>query len=404
MPSELARHWTLDPDVIFLNHGSFGATPRPVLDAQAAWRDRMEREPVAFFARDLEAAADAARAALGSFVGADPDDLALVPNATAAIATVLRSLELAPGDELLTTDHAYNAAGNALAHAAERSGATLVVAAVPFPGTSPEDVADRLLGAATPRTRLVLLDHVTSTTALVLPVAEIVAALRERGIDTLVDGAHAPGMVDVDVDAIGAAYYAGNCHKWLCAPKGAGFLHVRRDRQASIRPLAISHGATSPRTDRSRFRLEHAWTGTADPSAHLSVPAAIEFGATLLDGGWPALRSRNCDLAHRGRDLLCAALGTETPVPRGMVGSMASVALPPSRQPAPLEDGSADDPLHAALLASGIQVAVAPWPRRPPRDAAWRRLVRISAPAYVAIEDFERLAERLPAAMAAAAV
>jgi isopenicillin-N epimerase len=404
MPSELARHWNLDPDVIFLNHGSFGATPRPVLDAQAAWRERMEREPVAFFARDLEGAADAVRAALGAFVGADPDDLALVPNATAAIATVLRSLELAPGYELLTTDYAYNAARNALAHAAERSGATLVVAPVPFPGTTPDDVADRLLGAVTPRTRLVLIDHVTSSTALVLPVAEIVAVLGERGIDTLVDGAHAPGMVDVDVDDIGAAYYAGNCHKWLCAPKGAGFLHVRRDRQTDIRPLAISHGATSPRTDRSRFRLEHDWTGTADPSAHLSIPAAVEFGASLLDGGWPALRSRNRDLALGGRDLLCAALGIERPVPDEMVGSMASVPLPPTTQPPPVDDGSTDDALHAALLASGIQVAVAPWPQRPRGDAPWRRLVRISAAPYVAIEDFEHLAERLPAAAAAAAV
>ncbi|MGH2402067.1 MAG: aminotransferase class V-fold PLP-dependent enzyme, partial [Candidatus Limnocylindria bacterium] len=274
----------------------------------------------------------------------------------------------------------------------------------PFPGTAPADVIDRLLAAVTPRTRLVLIDHVTSPTALVVPVAEIVAALGERGIDSLVDGAHAPGMLDVDVAGVGAAYYAGNCHKWLCAPKGAGFLHVRRDRQAGIRPLAISHGATSPRTDRSRFRLEHDWTGTSDPTAYLSVPAAIEFGSTLLDGGWPALRARNRDAALRGRDLLCSALGIDPPAPDEMVGSMASVPLPPTAQPAPVDDGRIDDRLHAALLASGIQVAVAPWPQRLRRDAPWRRLVRISAAPYVAVEDFELLAGRLPACMAAAAV
>ncbi|HEX7196584.1 MAG TPA: aminotransferase class V-fold PLP-dependent enzyme [Candidatus Limnocylindria bacterium] len=395
MPSELAHHWTLDPDVTFLNHGSFGATPRPVLAAQAAWRDRMEREPVAFFARDLESEADTARAALAGFVGADPDDLALVPNATAAIATVLRSLELERGDELLTTDHAYNAARNALAHAAEHSGARPVVAAIPFPGTTPAGAIECLLAAVTPRTRLVLVDHVTSPTALVLPVAEIVAALRERGIDTLVDGAHAPGMLELDLDGIGAAFYAGNCHKWLCAPKGAGFLHVRRDRQAGIRPLAISHGANSPRTDRTRFRLDHDWTGTADPSAYLSIPSAIAFGATLVDGGWPALMARNRDLAIRGRDLLCAGLGIDPPVPDEMVGSMASVPLALTTEPALVDDGRTDDPLHAALLASGIQVAVASWPQRPAGAAPWRRLIRVSAAPYVALEDIDLLAGRL---------
>jgi isopenicillin-N epimerase len=398
MPSELARHWTLDPDVLFLNHGSFGATPRTVLAAQAAWRDRMEREPVAFFATDLEGAADVARAALGHFIGADPDDIALVPNATAGIATVLRSLEFGPGDEVLTLDHAYNAARNALAHAADRSGARLTIARLPFPGTTAADAIDSVLGAVTPRTRLVLIDHVTSSTALVLPVAEIVAALRELGIQTLVDGAHAPGMLELDVAGIGAAYYAGNCHKWMCAPKGAAFLHVRRDLQDQIRPLAISHGANSSRTDRSRFRLEHDWTGTADPSAFLSIPSAIEFGDSLVDGGWPALMARNREVAIRGRRLLCRALGIGPPAPDEMIGSMASIPLPIEAGPVPVEDGQTDDPLHAALLARGIQVMVTPWPQIPTRPP-WRRLVRFSVAAYVDRDDTERLARELRAAL-----
>ena len=400
MPSEFARYWPLDPSITFLNHGSFGATPRPVLEMQAAWRERMEREPVAFFTRNLEPALDAVRAALGGFIGADPDDLALVPNATAGFNTVASSLDLRPGDEILTTDHAYNAARNTLEVVAKRAGGRVVVAAIPFPGTTPEMAAELLLSAVTPRTRLVLVDHVTSTTSLVLPIAPIVSALAERGIDTLVDGAHAPGMLDLDVASLGAAYYTGNCHKWLCAPKGAGFLHVRRDLRARVRPLAISHGANSPRVDRPRFRLEHDWTGTADPSAYLSIPAAIEFGAGLMEGGWPALLERNHDLALRGRDLLCSALGVEAPAPDAMLGSMASIALPLERDAAPIMDEATDDDeLHAALEARRIQVAVAPWPQRP--DAGpWRRVIRISAAPYVAIEDIARLATVLPSAIA----
>jgi isopenicillin-N epimerase len=403
MPSEFARHWTLDASTIFLNHGSYGATPRPVLAAQAAWRERMEREPVAFFARDLEPAMDEARAALGGFIGADPEDLAFMSNATAGINAVARSLSLEPGDEILTTDHAYNAAKNSLEHVAAAAGARVVFAAVPFPGSSPALVRSRVLDAVMPRTRLVLLDHVTSATALVQPVAAIVAELSDRGIDTLVDGAHAPGMVDLDVEAIGAAYYAGNCHKWLSAPKGAGFLHVRRDLQARVRPLAISHGANSPRTDRTRFRLEHDWTGTMDPTSYLSIPAAIAFGASLLPGGWAALRERNRAVALGGRDALCAALGIEAPAPDPMIGSMAAVPLP-------FEDGSAavqgvdlyGDPVHARLQAHGIQVMVTPWPQRP-APGGWRRLIRISAAPYVALEDIERLAGVLPEVVASAA-
>ena len=402
MPSEFARHWTLDPSIAFLNHGSFGATPRPVLATQDAWRARMEREPVAFFVRDLEPALDAARAALAGFIGADAEDLVFVPNATAGVNTVARSLELKPGDEILATDHGYNAVGNILQAAAERAGAGVVIVPLPFPGSTAEEAIDLMVGAVTQRTRLAVIDHVTSTTALVLPVAEIVRDLSERGVDTLIDGAHAPGMLDLDVTSIGAGYYTGNAHKWLSSPKGAGFLHVRRDLHPRVRPLAISHGANSPRTDRSPFRLEHDWTGTADPSAYLSIPAAIEFGAGLLDGGWPALRDRNRGVALRGRDLLCTTLGFDPPSPDTMVGSMATVALPLEPANAPPDDGIADDAVHAALEAQGIQVMVAPWPQSPD-GGRWRRVIRVSAAAYVADEDIERLARALPGALAGVA-
>jgi isopenicillin-N epimerase len=385
LPSPFARHWALDPDVVFLNHGSFGACPRPVLEQQAEWRARMEREPVLFLARELERLFDEARAALAHFVGADPDDLAFVPNATSAVSTVVRSLDLRPGDELLTTTHAYNACVNAL-RAQERRGVRVVAAAVPFPIESPRQVVEAVLGAATSRTRLALVDHVTSPTGLVFPVGEIVQALDARGIDTLVDGAHAPGMLPLDLRALGAAYYTGNCHKWVCSPKGSAFLHVRRDRQDSILPLAIGHGYNSPRTDRSRFRLLFDRQGTADPSPYLCIPAAIRFLATVVPGGWPELMGSNRALALEARRRLCASLAIAEPAPETMIASLAAVPLPDD--PAPAEDGVL--PLQRELFERHrIEVPVSHFPAPP------RRLLRVAAQIYNSIEEYEQLADVL---------
>ncbi|HET9497359.1 MAG TPA: aminotransferase class V-fold PLP-dependent enzyme [Candidatus Limnocylindria bacterium] len=395
MPSEFRPLWPLDPAVEFMNHGTFGATPVAVLDAQAAIRQRMEREPVAFFSRDLEGLLDEARVALGAFVGADPDDLAFVDNATTAVNAVLRWLPLGAGDELLTTDHEYNACRNVLAAAAAPAGARVVTVPLPFPALGPEDVLQRVLAEVTPRTRLAVLDHVTSATALAFPIEELVAELSTRGVDTLVDGAHAPGMLDVQLDRLGAAYYAGNLHKWVCAPKGAAFVHVRRDRQDRFHPLVVSHGANSERTDRSRFRLEADWTGTRDPSAWLATPVAIELIGSLLPGGWPAVRLRNRDLALRGRDLLCTALAITAPAPDAMIGSMASVPLPDESAAGRVQGVDLyGDPVHDGLLARGFQVMVTPWPQRPD-GGPWRRLVRISAALHNDLDQYQRLASAL---------
>src|SRR6266513_2669116 len=283
----------------------------------------MEREPVRFLAHEIEPRLDAARAALADFLGASPGDLAFVPNATAGVNAVLRSLDLDEHDQLLVTTHEYNASRNALDFVGALNGAKVVAVDVPFPIDSPDTVVERVLEKITDRTRLLLIDHVTSQTALIFPIERIIAELRARGIDTLVDGAHAPGMLPLDLRALGAAYYAGNCHKWLCAPKGAGFLHVRRDRQGGVRPVVISHGANSPRTDRSRLLLEFDWTGSHDPTAYLCVPEALRFLGGLLPGGWPALMARNRALALEARRILCDALDAEPPAPEDMVGALA---------------------------------------------------------------------------------
>jgi len=403
MPSALAHHWSLEPGLAFLNHGSFGATPRPVLEAQRAWQTRIEAEPVRFFSRDLSGLLDEARGELATFIDADSEDLAFVPNATTGFNTVLQALRFSPGDELLTTDHAYNAAKNAMERVAAQSRARVVIAPVPFPLSSADAIVDAVLAHATSRTRLALLDHVTSPTAVIFPIGHLVSELASRGVDTLVDGAHGPGMLDLHVAQLGAAYYTGNLHKWVSAPKGAGFLWIRRDRRDAIRPLVISHGANAPGGERTRFRMEFDWTGTADPSAYLSVPEAIRFGASLLPGGWPALRARNHALTLVGRDLVCRALDVPLPISDELLGSMASIPLPGTRTGGQVQGIDLyGDPVHDALLEEyAIQVVTTPWPQRPD-GGPWQRLLRLSAAAYNDVEDYERLAAALPRVLATA--
>ena len=382
--------WPLDPDVTFLNHGSFGSCPLPVLEFQRELRERMERQPVKFFVRDLEEWLDWARIRLAKFLGGKAENLVFVPNATSGVNAVLRSLTFEPGDELLVTDHEYNACRNALDYVAQRSGARVVVAKIPFPLASAEEIIDAVMGAVTWRTRLALLDHVTSQTGLVLPVEFLVRELNARGVDTLVDGAHAPGMVELNLHALNAAYYTGNCHKWLCAPKGAAFMHVREDRQKDIRPLVISHGANSPRTDRSRFQIEFGWMGTSDPSAALCVPKAIEFVRSLRPGGWDEVMNHNRDLALAARRTLCAALDVPPPCPDEFIGALASVPLPDARDSAPSKSPLYLDALQDELLAKfQIEVPVIPWPAPP------KRLLRISAQLYNSLPQYEKLAGAL---------
>ena len=392
--SSWAALWPLDGNVAFLNHGSYGACPSEVLRHQAALRAEMEAEPVRFLGRELEGRLDTARAALAAFVGAEADDLALISNATGGVNAVLRSLPLAAGDDLLTTDHAYAACRNTLDYVAERSGTRVIVATIPFPVASPRAVVDAVLAKVTPRTRLALLDHVTSPTGLILPIERLVAELAGRGIETLVDGAHAPGMVPLDLRRLGAAYYSANCHKWLCTPKGSAFLWVRRDRQADVHPLTISHGAKGERPGRSRFRLEFDWTGTQDPTAWLTVPKAIDYLGGLVPGGWPALMAHNRALALDARRVLCAAAGTEPPCPDDMLGALASVILPDSQTN---ETGwRPRDPLQARLFDGwGIEVPIMRWPAPP------RRLIRISAQLYNRADQYARLADALRKELAA---
>ncbi|MEH2338906.1 aminotransferase class V-fold PLP-dependent enzyme [Nostoc sp.] len=368
----------------FLNHGSFGACPKQVLAVQQRLRSQLEQEPLRFFGREWEPLLDDARSKLAAFVGADVQDLVFVPNATTGVNSVLRSLRFSPEDEILTTNHEYNACRNALDFVASRTGARVVVAKIPFPIDSPQQVVAAVIERVSPKTRLALLDHVTSQTGLIFPIQELVKELQQRGVDTLVDGAHAPGMISLNLEEIGATYYTGNCHKWLCAPKGAAFLYVQRDKQLEIRPLTISHGTNSPRTDKTRFQLEFDWTGTNDPTAYMCVPEAIAFMGSLLPGGWRELMQQNHHLVLQGRRLLCEALEVQPPCPEEMIGSMAVVPLPTM-----LENRDFMS-IHDELFDKfGIQVQLLPWQEKP------RLLVRISAQIYNTPEQYEYLAKVL---------
>jgi len=382
-------HWELNPAIRFLNHGSFGACPRDLLAKQTEFRTRMERDPIAFLARDLGQHVAAARTALARFVGAQPEGIAFVSNATTGVNSVLRSMKLAPGDEIVVTNHGYNACNNAVTFVCERAGAERRIASIPFPLESPDEVLAALEAQLTERTRLVLIDHITSPTALVLPIERIVSMLRERGIETLIDGAHAPGMVPLELDALGVAYYTGNCHKWMCAPKGAAFLWVREDLRDSVRPAVISHGANAPLGEQSRYLVEFDWVGTDDPTAVLTIPAVIEHFQATVPGGWDALRRHNHDLALAGRALLCEALDCEAPAPDDMIGSLATVPLPPGRTTGAVSAWDVD-PLQTALYDEDqVEVPIMPFPAPP------ARVVRISAQAYNKLDDYARLADGL---------
>jgi isopenicillin-N epimerase len=387
--SSFRAQWQLDPEVDFLNHGAFGACPRAVLAEQDAWRARLENEPVRFMVHELEPALDRAREAVARFVGAAPKDLVFVTNTTVGVNTVLASLALRPGDEILITDHGYNACNNAARYWAERAGARVAVASVRVPVTDPGEVVADVVAALTPRTRVAIVDHVTSPTGLVLPAAAIVRALRERGVLSLIDGAHAPGMLPLDLEALGADYYVGNLHKWCCTPKGSAIVVTRPEHQTSLRPLVISHGANTSRTDRSRYWLEFDWVGTVEPSPFLAAPRALEFLASLLPGGIPALQAHNHELVLRARELLLEVVGGVPLCPSSMLGSLATVVLPAGPQAPGFASSPFCEPLYTELQKRRFQVLTAFWPAAP------RRFLRVTAQIYNELSQYERLAGTL---------
>ncbi|MDP4200026.1 MAG: aminotransferase class V-fold PLP-dependent enzyme [Bacteroidota bacterium] len=369
--------WLLDEDVIFLNHGSFGACPRPVLAVQREWQERMEAEPVRFMTRELPEHLEASRAELATFVGSRAEDLVFVQNATDGANAVLRSLlpTFKPGDELLTSSHAYRAVRQTMVYVAALSGATVVDADVPFPIKDQDEVVEAIARSITPKTAFAVIDHITSPTGLIFPIAQVIEVFKERGIPVLIDGAHAPGQVELNLDTLGADYYVGNCHKWLYAPKGAALLWVDRKHQSKIHPTVISHFLGGG------YQTEFAWTGTLDPTAFLSVPAGIEFHKKLAAHGSREYTQR---MLLDARSDISAALGVSLAAPPDMLANLCTIPLPGN------PDATEERALHLHdVLFDEYRIEI------PAMNANGKLCVRASSQVYNHPSDFNALKQAL---------
>ena len=369
--------WDLDPGFLTVNHGSFGATPRRVIASQRGWQDRMERQPSSFMSTVCPAAIRDAADALGAFLNANGRDIVFVDNATTGCNAVLRSFPPPAGRDVLILSHAYGAVHNAVRFVTANSGAGVIRTAVPFPDPTEDALVAAVTDAITSNTCLAVIDHITSGSAIVLPVQRIVVACHAAGVPVLIDGAHAPGQIDLDLTAIGADWYVGNCHKWLCAPKGCGFLHAAPSAQAGLHPGTISHGFGHG------FLAEFDWTGTTDPTRFLAVEAAIAFHQRL---GGAALRDRNRGLAALGGELVAQRLNTQVGTRGRLAGAMATVRLP-------VQDSS---PAHALAIRQRLMAAGTDAPVHALDGALW---LRLSAFAYNEPGDYARLAEIVASAL-----
>ncbi len=379
--ASLADLFLLDPDVVFFNHGSFGATPRPVFESYQRWQRELERQPVHFIQRRLRPALDEARAALATFLHTSADNVVFVTNATLGMNIVIRSLDLGPGDEVLTTDQEYGAVNNAWNFMAGKRGFRYINQHVPFPATTREDFVEALWQGVTSRTKVISLSHITSPTALILPVEEVCRRAREAGILTVIDGAHAPGQIPLDLDALGADYYTGNCHKWLCAPKGSGFLYVRPDRQRDLEPLIVSHGWRKTADDPTHFAEWHQFQGTRDCAAFLAVPDAIRF---QQEHDWDRVRAECHALAGYAKARILEQFDLEPLQPETPVWYAQMVVIPLPKR----EAGTLVSNVYQRLLDEyRIEVPIFPVQDRP--------LTRLSIQAYNTREQVDYFVEAL---------
>jgi isopenicillin-N epimerase len=370
--------WMLRDDVAFLNHGSFGAVPRVVMEEQDRWRAKVEAEPIEMLGRREPELVAAAKIPVAEFLHMQPGDFGLLTNATEGVNAVLNSLNFKPGDELLTTSHVYNAVRMAMRHTARRHGATYREISIPTPIQNGGDIARLILNQLCDRTRLLVIDHITSPTALIFPVEEIVAGCAARGVEVLVDGAHAPGMIDLNVPATGATYYTGNLHKWACAAKGCAFLWVAAHRAADIHPCVVSHLYGRPLAE------EFSWQGTRDVSAWLSLPVALRFMAAL---GWDKVRSHNHNLAAWAHEMLCERLKVHpiSPIDGQLFGATATMPLP--GRLANLTDEECKALQQSLYINDRIEIPLFRWQER--------AHLRISCQVYNRPRDYQRLAEAI---------
>ncbi len=367
-------------DIAFLNHGSFGARPQPVFEAYQRWQRELEAQPVEFLGRRITELLAGARASLAAYTGTRADNIVFVPNTTHGVNIIARSLDLKPGDEVLATDHEYGAVERTWRFVCERRGAQFRTQPIPLPVTTPEAMIEALWAGVTARTRVIVVSHITSPTALIFPVAEIARRARHEGILTVIDGAHAPGQIDLNLEEIGADFYVGNCHKWLCAPVGAGFLYARPERQPLLEPLVVSWGWQSRNPSGSPFQDYFEWIGTDDPAAYLSVPTAIAY---QREHDWPAVRAACHSLAREARERIGALTGLPHIAPDSPDWWAQMFAAP-----LPIADVEAMDELKRRMWEERqVEAPITQW-----RDQFF---IRVSIQAYNAPRDVDRLLEGL---------
>lgn len=379
---DFREQFLLRDDVAFLNHGSFGACPRPVFAAYQAWQLELEREPVDFIGRRFAGLMQTARERLAAYLGADADEIVCVPNATTGLNMVARSLPLEPGDEVLTTNHEYGALDRTWKFVCSRRGANYVRRSISLPLTSPAAIVEAIWSGVTPRTRVLFLSHIASPTAFILPIAELIQRARQAGIVTVIDGAHAPGQIPVDLHSLGPDFYSGNCHKWMMAPKGSAFVYARREQQQLLSPLVVSWGWEAESPTASRFVDEQEYQGTRDLAAYLATPTAIDF---MRDNDWPAVRAACHELLRHALGRVARILGTQrlTPDDPTWFAQMASLELPPCDYEALTRR------LFEEFL---VEIPLPKW--------NGRRFIRISIQGYNRASDIDRLCAALHACLA----
>jgi isopenicillin-N epimerase len=381
--SHLKAAWSLQPGIIYLNHGSFGPPPAPVRAARQMWQDRLDSQPMDFFVRELEPAWRSARETLARFAGVPAGDLIFVDNATAGMNLVAQSFPLARGDEVLLTDHEYGAVFRIWQRACDAAGGACRTVRLPLPFRSPDETADAIFAASGERTRLIVISHITSPTAVTLPVAQVCQRARQRGIEVAVDGPHAVAQADLQIEALGCDYYAASCHKWLSAPFGSGFLYVAPQRQARIQPAVVSWGRLPPGKIES-WSDEFIWSGTRNPVPYLAVPAAIEF---LEEIGLENFRSRTHWLAQYARRQITQVFGLEPLVPdeAAWYGSMAHVPL---HETAASDACAVSNPLQNVIRERyAIEVPIV--------DFQGRRYIRVSCHLYNDTAQLDQLVAAL---------
>lgn len=378
----LRSMFLLDPDVIFLNHGSFGACPRPVFDSYQHWQRELERQPVEFIQRRQDELIDSARSRLARELNVPDDDVVFVPNATSGLNVFARSMQLQPDDEILATDHEYGALNLTWRHVCARTGAKYVQQAIPLPVTTPESVIETLWQGVTDRTKVIFISHLTSPTALIFPIAEICRRAREAGIISIIDGAHAPGQLPLDLTVIGADVYSGNCHKWMCSPKGAAFLYVRPEHQPMVEALTVSWGwgegfRPYAGESRSQFIRRNQWQGTRDSASYLAVPAALDF---LTANHWDLVRDRCHQQLQDVADRIGKLTGLDPVAPddQGWTAQLGAIPLPPVDAPA-LKQRLWDD-YRIEVPLSGYD---------------GQTMIRVSVQGYVTSSDLDQLVSAL---------